>query len=51
MEDKVRCCIAQAVAYFFSSRKRSAIFLCLHDWIWGLLFLTDWEGVSLVKAA
>jgi hypothetical protein len=31
MEDKVRCCIAQAVAYFFSSRERSAIFLCLHE--------------------
>ena len=39
MEDKIRCCIAQTVAYFFSSRERSAILLFLHESIWGLPFL------------
>ena len=48
MEDKVRSRVAKTVAYFFSSRERTAIFLYLHDWMWGLLFFNG-EGASLGK--
>jgi hypothetical protein len=41
MEDKVRSCVTKTIAYFFSPRERSVIFLGLHDWMLGEIYLGD----------